>query len=118
MRIVYENRCDDKFDWKYGNIIQLPHESGIYIFWDECVGKARSKSSIGRCIYVGQSKNLKARLRQHFNGSHNKYLSLWIKNYGNRLKVHIAYRAKEKLDRLEKRLIRVLNPKVNVIHNK
>lgn len=56
------------FNWR--NISRLPHDQyGVYAIWSKSI-----------CIYVGQAKRqcVKDRLLQHYAGSHNSYLSLWI----------------------------------------
>jgi predicted GIY-YIG superfamily endonuclease len=58
------------FNWR--NISRLPYDQhGVYSIWSKSI-----------CIYVGQAKkqSIKDRLLQHYSGSHNDYLALWIKS--------------------------------------
>lgn len=58
------------------NISKCSNNGGVYGFWFR-----------NQCIYVGMTVNqgLRDRLYQHWNGSHNDMLSLWIKSKGNKL---------------------------------
>lgn len=57
-----------RFDWL--NIARLQDdEYGVYAIWGKNL-----------CIYVGKAEkqSIKKRLLQHYSGSHNQYLSMWI----------------------------------------
>lgn len=85
---------------------------GVYAFWYEVTG---------RCLYVGkaQRQSIHSRLRQHWGKERNPELALWMKNFGN--KITFCYFSVENvahIDRLEKRLIHLLNPETNKQHKK
>ncbi len=61
--------------WSYGILTKLPKKAvGVYAFWHRRSGK---------CVYVGMAsaQPIKNRLRQHWNGSHNEALRLWMQAY-------------------------------------
>ena len=111
-------------------IANAPTEPGVYFMWDEQF----------ECLYIGKSTNLRKRLRSHLEGfedcertraefdyddpemeefaitrhathevhaDRNEVAEITTKTYGK-----VA-----KLEELEKRFIRALLPKYNVIHN-
>jgi hypothetical protein len=58
----------------------VPERIGVYGFWFG-----------GYCIYIGktESQSLQKRLTDHWNGSHNYNLNLWIN--AKRDKLHVAF---------------------------
>lgn len=59
-----------RFNWR--NIERAPADiGGVYIIWSKYV-----------CVYVGKTdkQSLRNRLRQHYNGSHNSALNLWLRS--------------------------------------
>ena len=102
----------EKIQWSYPNISGMPRSiSGVYAFW------CRENE---KCVYVGQAadQSIKERLRQHWCGSHSETLNLWIQAFGEHLDVCYMVVEPSKIDRLEKRLIRLWRPEVNVQHNR
>lgn len=98
--------------WSYPTITEIPGElAGVYAFWYR-----RS----GRCVYVGMTSDqpIKKRLRQHWNGSHNETLRLWIQGYGPHLDICYAGVDRGTIEALERRLIRLWNPEANVQHKR
>lgn len=97
--------------WSHLNITQIPIDiHGVYIFWCRDNGK---------CIYVGQAKlrPVRKRLKEHWDGSHNETLKLWIKTFGERLDVCYARVPQDKIDRFEMKLIKRLRPETNDTYN-
>jgi len=93
--------------WSYPNIDRIPPElRGVYIIW--C---PKTKA----CIYVGQAKDqpIRERLLQHWSGSHNETLKLWIKAFGKYLDVCFKPCATNRIDTLERRLIKAWKPQAN-----
>ena len=98
--------------WSYGTLATMRGDTvGVYAFWFR---------RTGRCIYVGQAAQqpIKSRLRQHWRGSHNETLRLWMAAYGEYLDVCFAPVARNKIDAIERRLIRLWRPEANVQHNR
>ena len=96
--------------WSYPNIRSVPDGMlGVYAFWCRDTGK---------CVYVGQAseQQIRERLRDHWRGSHNRVLSLWIRVFGDRLNVCYASVQRSRIDRLEQRLIRLWSPEANIQH--
>ncbi len=89
-------------------IERIPESTrGVYAFWHE---------DSGTCIYIGKAKDqpLKERLKQHWRGSHNKTLALWLRAFGDRIVVsYIPVRECDKIPQAEKRLIRLWKPVAN-----
>lgn len=98
--------------WSYPTIAEMPRELvGVYAFWYR-----RS----GRCVYVGMASDqpLKERLRQHWNGSHNETLRLWIQSYGSHLDICYADVERGRIETIERKLIRLWNPEANIQHRR
>lgn len=97
------HRTIEQIAFTHLNIEEVPQEPGIYTLWFR-----------RRCLYVGQSLNLRGRLTQHWHKSHNEELRLWIDAY--RADLHFDYRATdpERLAHEEQRFIRRLHPETNI----
>jgi len=98
--------------WSYATLEEVPRDlTGIYTFWYR---------RTGRCIYVGETsrQTVQVRLRQHWLGSHNETLNLWIRAYGNDLDVCYAPFDGDRVKTLERRLIRRWKPEANKKHNR
>lgn len=98
-------------EWSYLNIDRVPKSIlGVYAFW--CRDNAK-------CIYVGKAKShpIKNRLKEHWRGSHNEILKLWIRAFGYNLDVCYMSAEKRKIDVLERRLIKAWKPEANKQHN-
>lgn len=104
-------RCELK-PWSYRTFEEMPRDlTGIYAFWYR---------ETGRCVYIGKASDqpVTNRLRQHWRRSHNETLRLWIVAYGEFLDVCYAAVDRRKINALERRLIRRLNPEANVQHKR
>ena len=80
---------------------------GVYSFWH---------GDSGVCIYVGMAEDqpLKERLKQHWRGSHNKTLALWLAAFGGRIVVsYIPIKECDKIPRIEAAIIRLWKPIAN-----
>ncbi len=80
---------------------------GVYGFW---YGR--------RCVYVGKTErqSLRRRLEQHWEGSHNRMLRLWLAARGSEMKVSLlAVHEVSKVAGLERYYIRRLQPVANRI---
>ena len=98
--------------WSHATISQMPRGIiGVYAFWCRDNGK---------CIYVGQAKDrpIRERLREHWRSSHNEILKLWIQAFGENLDVCYAATERNKIDTLERRLIKAWKPEANKQHNR
>ena len=97
--------------WSHIAISLMPREiSGIYAFWCRDNGK---------CIYVGQAKGpIKNRLADHWRGSHNETLKLWIQVFGSTLDVCYMSAERSRIDTLERRLIKTWRPEANIQYNR
>jgi hypothetical protein len=84
-----------------------PDLPGVYTFW------------FGRyCVYVGQSKkqSIRKRLIDHWQGSHNPALSIWIKAKKDSLTVSwLPVERVAVIPVIEKRCIQRLQPLTNVL---
>ena len=97
--------------WSYNAISQMPKDVvGVYAFW--CRDNRK-------CIYVGKAERrpIRDRLRDHWNGSHNETLRLWISAFGDTLDVCFMAYNPARIDELEKRLIRLWRPEANISGN-
>ena len=97
--------------WSYNAISQIPRDLvGVYAFW--CRDNRK-------CIYVGKAERrpIRDRLRDHWNGSHNETLRLWISEFGDTLDVCFMSYDPARIDKLERRLIRLWHPEANVSGN-
>ena len=104
-------------NWKpitftYSNFTDIPRTyTGVYVIW------YRPKNV---CIYVGkaQKQPLGKRLHAHWRESHNKILTQWL-GACPKADIDVCYRSikTEKIDRLEKRLIRLWKPEANGTSN-
>lgn len=92
------------------NINSMPHDkSGVYGFWCR-----------NRCIYIGKTESkdqsIRNRVMSHWIKSHNKALRDWINLHSEFLDIcYIPVKRSriEKVDKLETKLIRMLNPETN-----
>ena len=98
--------------WSHTAITQMPRNVvGVYAFW---------RRDNGKCIYVGQAKHrpIRQRLLDHWRGSHNESLKLWIRVFGMHLDVCYMAAEEDRIDKLEYRLIRAWNPETNRQHKR
>ncbi len=96
--------------WSYPTLSQISEKTtGVYAFWCRDNGK---------CIYVGQAKDrsIRERLRDHWRGSHNEVLGLWIQAFGENLDVCYMSIDRNKIDTLERRFISAWKPEANKQH--
>ena len=98
-------QVENGFVFSRSNIeTNAPNQAGIYIFWS---GKF--------CVYVGQARDLRARLLTHWKRSHNDDLHIWIKALGSRL--CISYEVvNSDLGRAEQSRINRYQPHLNKIN--
>ena len=97
--------------WSHNSISQMPKDVvGVYAFW------CRDNK---KCIYVGKAERrpIKERLLEHWRGSHNETLRLWIGAFSETLDVCFMSYNPDRIDELEKRLIRLWHPEANVSGN-
>ena len=93
------------FDYNFHNRVE-PNASGLYVFWPDS----------GACLYVGQTTNIRRRMREHRTREDNPDLEEYFAAFGQRIEVsYIALRDRSvaELLRLEGKLIRVLRPFTN-----
>ena len=96
--------------WTHATLAAIPRDIiGVYAFWFR---------STGKCIYVGEStkQTIKMRLHQHWRGSHSAKLQLWMQAYGEDLNVCYAPVARNRIKKLEQRLIERWIPEANDRH--
>lgn len=99
-----------KVQWSHRNISEIPRSiSGVYAFW------CREND---KCVYVGKAaeQSVRNRLIQHWRGSHNRILKLWIQAFGEYLDVCYMSVELSKVDDFERRLIKLWKPEANVQH--
>ena len=100
-RYYLNNKESKKF-----NIVELEkikEKSGVYAFWH---GK--------RSLYVGKASNVKKRLLNHYNNTHNDKLKTMFKAYGAQgIKFSYSDVPKEKITNAEKDNIERLQPQYN-----
>jgi excinuclease UvrABC nuclease subunit len=105
------SRNRDGIGFSYVNIMRwAPEAPGIYRFF---FGKI--------CLYVGSARDqtLKDRLKQHWRGSHNHRLGIWIKNHGKTITVEfcvVDVRDLERIKELEQSQIQKFSPMLNLIN--
>lgn len=99
----------DAFPFSHNALLRVPRiKHVVYLFWSE------SKAC---CVYVGKTKrSLQQRLREHWLHCDNPMLHVWIHSDPEDLKVcYISCQASDVL-KLERRLIRRLDPNANKEH--
>jgi len=87
----------------------VPEQIGIYGFWFR-----------GYCIYIGKTEkqSLKKRLSDHWNGSHNETLNLWIAAKRDELKISfIEIKNQNEMSVYERYFIRHYQPLTNKIRH-
>ena len=97
-----------KVKWSYPSINETPRLwHGVYAFW--CRDTAK-------CIYVGKAvkQPIQDRLRNHWRGSHNETLKLWISAFGENLDICYVRAKPNKISNFERRLIRIWRPEANI----
>ena len=101
--------------WKeqfgYGSIYSIPENiQGVYGFWNR---------KTGRCLYVGKSRHVKNRLRQHWSDCKNISLRLWLDGFPKSIEICYWEVAGDKIrvTRVENRLIRRWRPESNIQGN-
>ena len=100
-------RLKKVFKFSYSGITKIPKGvSGVYAFW------CRDNS---KCVYVGMAKEqpIRTRILQHWRGSHNEKLNMWMREFGNHLDVCYMSVQSNRIARLENRLIRMWKPEAN-----
>ena len=100
-----------RLPWSHAAITEIPRDMrGLYAIWYRVTGK---------CVYVGQASRrpLRDRLREHWRNPSNHGLGLWISAYGDSLELCYSEVEPGRIDRLERRLIRLWHPETNVTHN-
>ena len=98
------------FDYNFHNRVGADVR-GLYVFWLDS----------GACLYVGQTTDLRTRMRAHRTREHNPDLERYFAAFGQRIQVsYIALRDRSvaELERLERKLIRALRPRTNRSHNR
>ena len=107
-----KGRQYERMAWSYRALEVAPDDAkGVYAFW------CREN---GKCVYVGKAydQSIGKRLRQHWRGSHNRTLGLWLAAFGAEVDLCYAPMPRERVGTLERRLIRLWNPEANVHHKK
>lgn len=97
------------FPFDYNALLRAPRiEHAVYLFW------SKSKAC---CVYVGKTKRpLRQRLREHWRHCENPVLHAWIHSASDDLTVcYVSCPASDVL-KLERRLIRRLDPNANKEH--
>ena len=98
--------------WSHRTLAAVPKGLvGVYAFWCRQTGK---------CVYVGKASErpIRDRLHDHWSGSHNKTLRLWIQEFGDQLDLCFAHVQRDKVALFERRLIHLWNPEANVQHKR
>ena len=89
----------------FQNIMSVPQTLvGVYVLYYKSL-----------FIYVGKAADrpIRKRLEEHFNGSHNKKLAVWIKALDGNIMFHYVRCGKTKIDDLERSMIHHLQPTTN-----
>ena len=102
-------RRGGSFNFNFNALLRMPHvEHAVYFFW------SKSKASH---VYVGKTdRTLQQRLREHWRRSENPTLRVWIKHDPDDLVVCYAACPAALVLKLERRLIRRLDPTGNRDH--
>ena len=86
-------------------IERIPESThGVYAFWHE---------DSGTCVYIGRAEDLplKERLKQHWRGSRDGELSLWLDAVGDRMSVrYIPAAGRDKIAQIQQELVRLWKP--------
>ncbi|MCY4163929.1 MAG: GIY-YIG nuclease family protein [bacterium] len=92
--------------FKLTSLDKIPKAHGLYGLWYH-----------KRCLYVGQAKKqiISERLKQHWKGSHNEYLSDWITATGSDIRISfLIIEIQSRIDELEKYYINKFQPVTNI----
>ena len=90
-------------EFRVGNHIRVPAESGVYLF-----------SDFSGPLYAGKSNNLYIRFSEHKDRSHNLDLSKRFDSPYGKINFHF-FPLSDRIDAFERALIRILNPLYNKI---
>lgn len=85
------------------NILSVPQEVGVYVLY---YGLS--------FVYVGKASGLRTRLTQHYNGSHNAKLAVWLSALDGEVRVAYLCCSEQEVDDLERSLIKYLQPVANI----
>ena len=85
------------------SILSVPENVGVYVLY---YGPS--------FVYVGKTGGLRSRLTQHYNGSHNERLAVWLSALDGEVKVTYLRCSEEEVDDLERSLIKYLQPIANI----
>jgi len=91
---------------------QVPNESGLYVIKD--VHRVMGLPVIQEIVYVGKSKNLRRRFKEHCNPRSEHNQKLFSASIKKDLEFWFAEVEVESLDELEKSLIEKMIPKTNI----
>ena len=86
------------------NILSIPTgRSGVYVLYYGAF-----------FVYVGKAGGVRNRLTQHYNGSHNRKLAIWISALDGNINFTYLACGEEYLDDMERSLIIYLQPVANI----
>ena len=89
--------------FKLENIFSIPFSiTGVYILF-------HSRT----IVYVGQSQDIRSRMRQHYDGSHNKAVRIWIDALDGDIEFAYFHCVNVDIDDAEKSMIKFLQPFAN-----
>lgn len=97
----------ERYPFGYDAITRVPRDvRGVYAFWY----KER-----GRCIYVGMTERqtIRTRLFQHWSGSHNETLRLWLSEFGDHIEFCWLQVPVSRVRGMERRLIDLWQPEAD-----
>ena len=95
-----------EFDFKHIFINDLNEKSAIYSFWYK---------NLSLPLYIGETKNLKRRMKEYFAGGHNDDLDQYLNTKTRRkfIRVKYIFCHENKLKDTEDKYIFFFNPKLN-----
>ena len=95
-----------EFDFKHIFINDLSERSAIYSFWYK---------NLNLPLYIGETENLKRRMKEYFNGGHNDDLDSYLNTKKRRqfIKVKYNFCPIKDLKKTEDNYIFFFNPKLN-----
>lgn len=110
-------RKSKKFRWKYVELIKtqdfkIDDKSGIYVV--KHVERVMGLPLVDKIIYVGQTKNLKRRFREHCSPRSEHNLGLMHASAEEELEFWFTFVSKDELDVTERTLIAELDPLTNI----
>lgn len=107
-----------KFEWFEVNLVRIedgsiPMVSGVYVI--KQVQRIMGLPISHKIIYIGKSNNLRRRFKEHCDPRTEHNAELFNTSWEHELEFWYAEISKDKIDKVERELIRNLEPITNIV---